>query len=135
VELDLKRAWGSVEELCITADTDTALVAGLTVAMTDSRKIEGFVKPSQDTLLLLWNTDGAIRNSGLFVPFVAPIDKPEDAVMMVVFWLERTAEWPDELPDTDGNLRKGFNISKEADTPYWHWLVAAVRTRWIVYGK
>ena len=120
-----KSEWGVVQKLTVEADTKDALIAALTIALSYHSKVH-YWECRKGKLALLWS------NPEDTYPFLTPLDDPEQLAGMVLGWLLGAA-YPEERPDTDGSVKKGFRVRGHEDG--YGYTVATIEPVWIVYGK
>ena len=135
-----QKSWGVVEELCVKADTDTALRAAMEIVFTEHPQATHFsVQRSErdgDALILYWSqplTDDA-------TPLPFPIIGADAAAGFIRQWLTHSGRQPAEEPDTDGSVKAGFRITAGCTYPShvkhaFGYRFCVIETCWIVYGK
>lgn len=122
-----QRDWGVVQELVVEADTDTALLAAITIAMTYQSRYNHFVLKTEEgsvKLLLKWASDTSKVNA-----FLSELTTPEEVLAEAKRWLKTAAYGPE--PDTDGSTKKGFRVMLRDG---WENCLC-ISPEWIVYGK
>jgi hypothetical protein len=128
--------WGVIEVNAL-GDTLQALKGALLVAFGEHRDATHYrvfddAETGGNMLALYWT------NSSEAIPLPFKIDA-NTAVDFVARWLEANGRWPDERPDTDGDVHVGFRIqSGWCDQKNDHcdfYTTALIIPEWTVYGK
>lgn len=118
-----ERKWGVVQALMVEADTHESLLAAVTIALTAHQEVS-YWGQKQETLILYWS---AADNSRLLP---SPLKDPLRITQMIEDWLETSARYPSDEPDTDGSIRKGYRVEIA-----YGYVTLQVTPVWIVYGK
>lgn len=116
------KEWGVVQTLVVEADTHTALLAAVTIALTANSQITHWGYDG-NALVLFWS----IANGSHLLP--SPIKDSEKIASLIEDWLRDIATYPKE-PDTDGNTKKGYRV--EIGHNY---VTCKITPTWIIYGK
>lgn len=126
--MDAKQVWGVVRRLEVEADTAQALLGACMVAA---------VQHSKATHYLLYQTeDGGNAISLAWMDATGYFPLPFDLIgadQITQFcrqWLDSKAVYPKKVPNTDGDVKRGFRIEIQS----FH-EVLCLKPAYIVYGK
>ena len=125
--------WGVVQEFVVEADTDSTLVAAMTILLSyhstvSHFRIETDPVSREQTLRLLWSDD---KQPGTGA-FLSPMKTPQQIADEVRRWLDN-ATYDTKHYGGDGSTKNGFRV--ELDNAGWSYTFALITPTRIIYSK
>lgn len=140
-KLNNERTFGVVENFDFRADTRLSILAACQIMQSYHKRITHYITRTEEdgttTLILCW---GSSRRQPKEIPLPIPFETPEETSDFIAKWLERSAVYPKDIPDTDGSVEAGFRICQRVSSDFHlpvetDYDVMVVSPAYIVYRK